>query len=197
MGRPREFDADTALQDIIEIFWAQGFDGTSFADLERATGLRKASLFAAFGDKHTIFSLALERYQQERCSSFAALLTANRSPRKALKAWLLAAAGRMEQKSCSRGCFATNALIEMAPHDKKCAQILSCHREKMETLLESLVAQGIEAEEFSGELKPRTVARYLLCVVVGIQALSRAPEGCCRSEKELTGMIDLILGSLE
>jgi len=58
MGRPREFDPDTALAAIMEVFWAKGFEGASMRDLVVATGLKKGSLYAAFGDKRAMFIAA-------------------------------------------------------------------------------------------------------------------------------------------
>lgn len=50
-GRPRDFDAEQALQRVTATFWTHGYQGTSIADLERDTGLGRTSLYAAFGDK--------------------------------------------------------------------------------------------------------------------------------------------------
>src|SRR5690242_2616526 len=38
IGRPREFDRDHALQRAMELFWAQGYEGTTLADLQKAMG---------------------------------------------------------------------------------------------------------------------------------------------------------------
>ena len=62
IGRPREFDEDEALAKILDVFWAKGFEGTSMSDLETATGLRKGSLYAAFGDKRAMYLKALALY---------------------------------------------------------------------------------------------------------------------------------------
>ena len=62
MGRPREFDEDEALAKIMDVFWEKGFEGTSMSDLETATGLRKGSLYAAFGDKRAMYRKSVELY---------------------------------------------------------------------------------------------------------------------------------------
>ncbi len=59
MGRPREFDVDEALTKIMAVFWAKGFEGSSLSDLVAATGLKKGSLYAAFGDKRAMYLKAL------------------------------------------------------------------------------------------------------------------------------------------
>src|SRR5437016_4416200 len=51
-GRPREFDRDEALQRAMELFWAQGYEGATLADLQKAMGgITAPSFYAAFGSK--------------------------------------------------------------------------------------------------------------------------------------------------
>ena len=66
MARPREFDVETVLREAMEIFWEKGFNGTSFADIEERTGVKKASLFAAYGDKRSVFLKALRSKQKDK-----------------------------------------------------------------------------------------------------------------------------------
>src|SRR5260370_36266445 len=61
-GRPREFDADAALEQAMRLFWLKGYLGTSVSDLTEALGISRASLYAAFGSKDELFLAALERY---------------------------------------------------------------------------------------------------------------------------------------
>jgi AcrR family transcriptional regulator len=48
------------------LFWERGFEGTSMADLTQAMGLNPPSIYAAFGDKHALFQLAVKRYMEMR-----------------------------------------------------------------------------------------------------------------------------------
>jgi AcrR family transcriptional regulator len=65
-GRPISFDKDAALEAAMLLFWERGFEGTSMADLTQAMGLNPSSIYAAFGDKHALFQLAVQRYLDSR-----------------------------------------------------------------------------------------------------------------------------------
>jgi AcrR family transcriptional regulator len=62
VGRPREFDPDTVLETVMELFWEHGYDGVSISDLTDATGINRRSLYAAFGSKEELFAKAVQRY---------------------------------------------------------------------------------------------------------------------------------------
>lgn len=62
MARPRAFDMDATLDGMLDVFWRNGFAGTSIPDLSAATDLLPGSLYAAFGSKDEMFRLSLGRY---------------------------------------------------------------------------------------------------------------------------------------
>ncbi len=61
-GRPRSFDREAALRKATLTFWEQGYEATSIADLTRVMGIAAPSLYAAFGDKRTLFGEVVETY---------------------------------------------------------------------------------------------------------------------------------------
>ena len=62
LGRPRAFDAEKALNCAMQVFWRKGYLGTSLSDLTDAMGIERPSLYAAFGNKKSLFRKALDRY---------------------------------------------------------------------------------------------------------------------------------------
>jgi AcrR family transcriptional regulator len=60
-GRPRSFDPDAALAQATNRFRTYGFSGTSLDELSEATGLKRPSLAAAFGDKRALYIAAIDR----------------------------------------------------------------------------------------------------------------------------------------
>jgi AcrR family transcriptional regulator len=62
LGRPRAFDTEKALHGAMHVFWRKGYLGTSLSDLTHAMGINRPSLYAAFGNKDSLFRKALDRY---------------------------------------------------------------------------------------------------------------------------------------
>jgi AcrR family transcriptional regulator len=63
-GRPRAFDIDEALDRALCVFWRKGYEGTSLPDLTEAMGINRPSLYAAFGNKESLFRKVLDRYTE-------------------------------------------------------------------------------------------------------------------------------------
>ena len=64
-GRPRQFDEDAALSAALLQFWEKGLAATSLDELEDAMGMRRPSIYGAFGDKEALYRRALEMGMHE------------------------------------------------------------------------------------------------------------------------------------
>src|SRR5260370_41860135 len=64
VGRPRAFDVEKALHRAMEVFWRKGYLGTSLSDLTDAIGVNRPSLYAAFGNKESLFHKARDHYAE-------------------------------------------------------------------------------------------------------------------------------------
>jgi AcrR family transcriptional regulator len=65
-GRPRQFDSDAALAAAMRVFWRHGYAGASIGTLIAAMGISRATLYASFGDKETLFRKAMDLYEREK-----------------------------------------------------------------------------------------------------------------------------------
>src|SRR6185312_11384536 len=55
-----------ALDQALEVFWRNGYEGASGAELTQAMGISPPSLYAAFGNKEGLFRKVLDRYVAQR-----------------------------------------------------------------------------------------------------------------------------------
>ncbi|MDH3683729.1 MAG: TetR/AcrR family transcriptional regulator [Acidimicrobiia bacterium] len=73
-GRPPRFDADHVVDAAIGAFFAKGFDATTLADLEAATGVDRSTLYNSFGGKRGLYHKATERYLDRAAESLFSVL---------------------------------------------------------------------------------------------------------------------------
>ena len=104
MARPREFDEDEALDRALEVFWARGYDATSIEDLVTETGLGRASLYGAFGDKAGLFRRVMDRYLARDHEQVVAA-TRGLTGEAAVRAFFSQRIAKFCPKEGSRGCF--------------------------------------------------------------------------------------------
>lgn len=64
MGRHKTYDEQTVLQALAELFAEAGYEATSIDQISKATGMKRGSIYQAFGSKANLFRIAL-RYALE------------------------------------------------------------------------------------------------------------------------------------
>ena len=164
MGRPCGFDEQEALAAIMAVFWAKGFEGTSMRDLVAATGLKKGSLYAAFGNRRAIYRLAIELYDREWIGSLTDTLCGSRKPLERIERFLQTA---MDLRKGTKGCFLCNAAIDQASADAAAKRVIKRSLARLESaLLETVAELSLDS--------PERAARHLLSVYFGLRVLAKA-----------------------
>jgi AcrR family transcriptional regulator len=110
--------------DVVEAakdsFWAEGYEGTSVAELERSTGLNRSSLYLAFGAKRGLFDAALDDYMESFIGPLVGTME-GATPGVAEIASFFAGikAHLLENPALSwRGCLMVNTIAELAGRDQ-------------------------------------------------------------------------------
>ena len=111
-GRPRSFDIDTALDQALAVFWRDGFQGASLAELTAAMGINKPSLYAAFGDKEGLYLKALARYALATVQQSIEVLEAGSSARQAVEDFLRGSVRNLTDPALPGGCFVVNGIAD-------------------------------------------------------------------------------------
>lgn len=92
----------------MRLFWEHGYEQTSIADLTQELGISAPSLYAAFGDKQTLFKEAVARYEANPASVTTAG-TAGTTPHEVLQMMLNRACQEYASDTHPRGCLVNNA----------------------------------------------------------------------------------------
>ncbi|WP_104171624.1 TetR/AcrR family transcriptional regulator [Cryobacterium sp. M23] len=161
MGRLQSFERTTVVQAARDLFWDKGFEATSLADLEDATGLRRSSLYHAFGSKRGLFDAAVEDYQTSVIRPRLRTLTGPGIGRASLLAYfseLRSAVSALPENSPRRGCLLVNCAAGLAGHDDLARQVVDGYRSELkDTLQDALRAAGGSAPDRAPE-RARTLA---------------------------------------
>ena len=114
MGRPMQFETDAAVDRAMDLFWRQGYAGTTPQELASELGIGKGSLYNTFESKHALFMRALRRYSERRLEYLTDLFSAPGPIRPRLKGAMTVLAGVGEHR---RGCVMVNAAAELGTAD--------------------------------------------------------------------------------
>ena len=178
-GRPREFDVDSALDQVVELFWRQGFEATSVADIVEATGLNKSSLYNAFGSKEELYDRALTRYVEMRAELLRQIVVDGTRGLDDIFALMTLMEGEITSELGGRGCLAVNSSTELGNRDEETRAASRLYRD---TIRAALTAALTRAEDL-GELAESTAPVYaevLLPWMLGMAVV--ASGGAERSE---------------
>lgn len=172
MARPREFDPEEVLHAAMVAFWRKGYDGTSMRDLVGATGLKKGSLYAAFGDKRSLYHAALDHYGERELTAAVAALRAPGSAGARIGRLLDLVIDGARGAGGRRGCFFCNASNDQAPSDATTKDILSRNIERLESALVAALRAG--KEHACPTATCRRKARELLALYFGMQTVAKS-----------------------
>lgn len=173
MARPREFDRDEALGRAIQVFWRSGYEATSMEDLVAGMRIGRQSLYDTFGDKHTLFVEALERYRESFTRELSCVLGEAVSPVAAIRR-LFRSVAEEPAEAKARGCMMVNAVVELAPRDAEISRVVGANRRALEETLRTALVRAKALGELPDGADPARLARYLLASIQGLRVAAKA-----------------------
>ena len=193
MARPREYDANDALEQAMQVFWDKGYQSASLNSLTQAMGISKSSFYEAFGSKHDLYLSALEHYNATVSGRVVANFRSGESAREAIAWWFEFVIDRMAGRGSLRGCLMSNAAAELAPFDPetqgRCRQALS----ETETALVACIDRGQEAGEIRTDHEASDLARFLIASINGLRLMAKANP----DRQVLEGVAEIALSVLD
>ena len=182
-GRPREFCVDHALTQALRVFWSKGFEGASMTDLTEAMGITRPSLYAAFGNKESLFRKALDLYEHDKMAYVGKAL-AEPTARKVAEAMLRGAVDNMTGLGDPHGCLGVIASVACG------AEASSIREEVLERgkVAKHALIDRMERAKTEGDLPDHVdveaLTNYMYAVVQGMSV--QAGAGATREELQRT-----------
>lgn len=153
VGRPRTFDVEAVLEAAMLLFWEQGYEATSLAQLREATGLSSASLYGAFGSKEGLFEKAVEHYVGGPGSVTDVVADEAVSAREAVARLLHGSIDMQTDASHPRGCLVALSGTVRAPGagDAGARAVVAARRATDRARIRACVVRGVAAGELAAD----------------------------------------------
>ncbi|MEU1475755.1 TetR/AcrR family transcriptional regulator [Streptomyces sp. NPDC005760] len=188
-GRPRSFDRETALEKAIRAFWEHGYEATSVSDLTRVMDIGAPSLYAAFGDKRSLFEEVVREYGVRYGSFGDRALTEEPTARAAVRRMLREAAVEYTAPGRPRGCLVIHAATNCSTPEVE--ESLRRRRNAGIAALESRIGADIAAGELPAGTDAAALARCTGAVIQGMSQQAR--DGASRQELEAVAEIAMTI----
>ncbi|AZM55457.1 TetR family transcriptional regulator [Streptomyces sp. WAC 01529] len=179
-GRPRSFDRETALEQALRTFWEHGYEGTSVSDLTRVMGIGAPSLYAAFGDKRTLFDEVVVRYGVTHGAFGGRAFDEEPTARRGVARLLREAAAEFTDPDHPRGCLVITAATNCTTPEVE--ESLRERRNANVADIESRIAAAVATGELPADTDPAALARFTAAVFQGMSQQAR--DGATREDLE-------------
>lgn len=154
----------------MQTFWTHGFTGTSVPLLASATGLGPGSLYAAYGNKESMFQFAIKQYVQYLDEAFVT----DAKGVDGIEALFNTIVRLTAEDPQRRGCLIINAVPEMeamsGSTQKRLKDGLADFRSRVQQYLEHETGWANDR----GGLSLKTVAANIAASSIGIRTLGKA-----------------------
>ncbi len=179
LGRPRSFETGKALDAAMKVFWCKGYEGASLSDLTKAMGINRPSLYAAFGDKESLFRKVLDRYDGGPAAYVQEAL--NQPIARAAVERLMEGAAELGTASGNpRGCLFVQSALACGDRAKAIRDDLIRRRDAGEKAVRLRLKRAQAEGDLPRDAKTADLARYVVTVIQGIAV--QAAGGATRNE---------------
>lgn len=173
----------------MRVFWSRGYHATALPDLLKATKLSRGSLYAAFGDKHTLFLQALDRYIADALARMAVELGPHRAPVDGLRAYLAGYVERTSGTNGRRGCLLIATVMELAGRDADVDRRVDSFFKAMEAKLADALSRAKQAGALADGVEPENAARILVCFVQGLRVISKTAPARTKAQASVNALL--------
>ena len=167
MARPIEFARLQAVNRALALFWRQGYQATTVAELLQTMGIGRSSFYAAFTDKRTFFIECLDLWAARTLDLLQRART-ERPPVDALQDFFERSFVGTRGAKAHWGCMLVNTVLEMAGVDDELAARASHHMGEMQSVFQACLLDAGAAPARAEEL-----AAMLMLFNEGIRVSSR------------------------
>jgi len=173
----RKLIREKALEQALRLFWRNGYNGTSMEMLTKELGVEKPSIYAAFGNKRSLYLEALLHYRTSMVKQVADFLESATTPRTGIDRVVRFMMTSLYAPGVQEGCLVTNAALELADHDTDVAEHATVMLREIGALFEKSLIAGQDMGEVTTGVPANLLATYLVNTVEGARVMEKTRPG--------------------
>ena len=192
MARSKQFDERQALVSAMLVFWEKGYEGTSINDLEQAMGLKRTSIYNAFGNKSAIFERVMSCYKESVMSALFAELDAAPGIKEGIRRLLNGALDIHFDDENPGGCLVVLSLMESGQHDEQSLASMQQTIQDLKTALQARLNKAKKSGELSKDLDAGSTATTIATTMVGMMVMGKANFTRASLKKTVNQIVSLL-----
>jgi len=175
-GRPRQFDRSLAVQQAMHLFWQNGYESTSLAQLKAAIGqgITAPSFYAAFGSKEALFRETVSCYMNSHGRVTEPLWDESLSPREAIERAMRQSARMQCEQTHPPGCMvALGVMSACSAENQQVMKPLEDSRHRTRQGLKACLKRAMDDGELSSSTDIAGLTALFDSFLLGISTLVR------------------------
>jgi len=166
-GRPRQFNTESTLDLAMRVFWKKGYEGTTLDDLTAAMGISRPSLYAAFGNKESLFLKVLDRYRESPASYLQRALE-KPTARQVFEDLLNGAINLQTDPLNPRGCLFVQGALAASELNEPMRQELALRRTSGERAVRERFQRAVDEGDLPPDADAADLARFAATMLHGM-----------------------------
>ncbi|WP_316739013.1 TetR/AcrR family transcriptional regulator [Pedobacter aquatilis] len=193
MARTKVFNETEVLDKAMNLFWEKGYNATSAQDLVDTLGISRSSLYDTYGDKHTLFVLALKQYRKERIDPVIEGVETAVDIEAYIRFVFEAVKVDALDENRSKGCFMVNSAVELGSVDSDVALIANEIMKDTESMITKAIEKGQQQGVFTKTHSARSLSRFIFNSLNGLRVTMKFDA----SKKMFDEIVNVCLASLK
>jgi len=192
MARNRQFDERQALVAAMLVFWEKGYEATSIQDLEDAMGLRRTSIYNAFGNKRALFERVMACYKESVMAALFADMDGAPDIREGVRRLLNGALNIHFDEANPGGCLVVLSLLESGQHDAQSKASMQQAIHDLKQALQSRLNRAKKAGELAAGLDAAATATTIATTMTGMMVMGKANFTRAALKKTINQVVGLL-----
>ncbi|MGO2008438.1 TetR/AcrR family transcriptional regulator [Vreelandella alkaliphila] len=189
MGRPLQHEPEAALQAAMNAFWRSGYHHTSLRDLLNDMQLSRSSLYQVYGNKETLFLLALSRYREQLLEQLSCALAKEESAWVFIERLLSRTAQQAQSEQAALGCLIFNSATELGSSGSAVANAAVESVQSITQFFVTVIEQAQQEGAIPLQRDAQSLAYFLTLSMSGLRMLLKSGASQQHAQQQIENIL--------